>query len=57
MESFLRMYHWWSLCPLYLLACQLKVTVGDSGLSRAGKAEKAVSGTHVLKRLRLGVQR
>ena len=23
---------WWSLCTLYLLACQVRVTVGDSGL-------------------------
>ena len=28
-----RMYLWWSLCPLYLLACQVRVAVGDSGLS------------------------
>ena len=28
----LRMYLWWSLCPLYLHTCQLRVTVGDSGL-------------------------
>ena len=27
-----RMYLWWSLCTLYLLACQVRVTVGDSGL-------------------------
>ena len=28
-----RMYIWWSLCALYLLACQVRVTVGgDSGL-------------------------
>ena len=27
-----RVYLWWSLCPLYLLACQARVTVGDSGL-------------------------
>ena len=26
-----RMYLWWSLCPLYLYACQMRVTVGDSG--------------------------
>ena len=23
------MYRWWSLCPLYLLTCQVRVTVGD----------------------------
>ena len=28
----LRMCLWRSLCTLYLLACQMKVTVGDSGL-------------------------
>ena len=28
----LRMYPWWSLCTLYLLACQVRVTVGDSDL-------------------------
>ena len=28
----LRMYLWWSLCTLYLLACQVRATVGDSGL-------------------------
>ena len=27
-----RMYPWWSLCTLYLHACQVRVTVGDSGL-------------------------
>ena len=27
-----RMYLWWSLCALYLLACQVRVTVGDLGL-------------------------
>ena len=26
------MYLWWSLCTLYLHACQVKATVGDSGL-------------------------
>ena len=26
-----RMYLWWSLCTLYLLACQVWVTVVDSG--------------------------
>ena len=26
------MYLWWSLCTLYLLACQVRVTIGDSGL-------------------------
>ena len=27
-----RMYLWWSLCTLYLHACQVRVTVGSSGL-------------------------
>ena len=27
-----RMYLWWGLCTLYLHACQVRVTVGDSGL-------------------------
>ena len=27
-----RMYLWWSLCTLYLHACQVRVTAGDSGL-------------------------
>ena len=27
-----RMYLWWNLCTLYLLACQVRVTVDDSGL-------------------------
>ena len=27
-----RMYLWWSSCTLYLLACQVRVTGGDSGL-------------------------
>ena len=27
-----RLYLWWSSCTLYLLACQVRVTVGDSGL-------------------------
>ena len=27
-----RMYLWWSLCTLYLHACQVRVTVHDSGL-------------------------
>ena len=26
------MYPWWSFCTLYLLACQVTVTVGDSSL-------------------------
>ena len=26
------MYLWWSLCTLYLHACQVRVTIGDSGL-------------------------
>ena len=29
---FLIMYLWWSLCTLHLHACQVRVTVGDSGL-------------------------
>ena len=29
---FLRMYLWWRLYTLYLHACQVRVTVGDSGL-------------------------
>ena len=28
----MKMYLWWSLCTLYLHACQVRVTVGDSGL-------------------------
>ena len=28
----LRTHLWWSLCTLYLLACQVRVTAGDSGL-------------------------
>ena len=28
----LRVYPWWSLYTLYLLACQVRVIVGDSGL-------------------------
>ena len=31
-ESTQSMYLWWSLCTLYLLACQVKAIVGDSGL-------------------------
>ena len=31
-SMFLRMYLWQSLCTLYLHACQVRVTVGDSGL-------------------------
>ena len=30
--SFYKMYLWWSFCTLYLHACQVRVTVGDSGL-------------------------
>ena len=26
----MRMYLWWSLCALYLHACQLNITIGDS---------------------------
>ena len=29
--DWLRMYIWWSFCSLYLLACQVRVTVGGSG--------------------------
>ena len=32
MASVSRMFHRWSLCTLYLLAHQVRVTVGDSGL-------------------------
>ena len=28
----LRMHFWWSVCTLYLNACQVRATVGDSGL-------------------------
>ena len=35
-SAFLRMYLWWSLCTLYLHACQVRVTVGDSGLFTSG---------------------
>ena len=31
-EAIVRIYLWWSSCTLYLLACQVRVTVGDSGL-------------------------
>ena len=31
-KNILWMYLGWSLCTLYLLACQVRVTVGDSGL-------------------------
>ena len=27
-----RMYFWWGLCPLYLHTCQVRVTIGNSGL-------------------------
>ena len=27
-----KLYLWWSLCTLYLHACQVRVTVGDTGL-------------------------
>ena len=27
-----RMYQWWSLCTLGLRICQVRLTVGDSGL-------------------------
>ena len=30
--SLVRMYLWWSWCTLYLHACQMRVTLGDSGL-------------------------
>ena len=29
---FSRMYLWWNVCTLYLLACQVSVTVGNFGL-------------------------
>jgi len=35
-ESPERMYLWWSLCTLYLNACQVRVTVGDAGLLYSG---------------------
>ena len=31
-QSIVRMYLWWSLSTLYLHACQVTVTVGNSGL-------------------------
>ena len=31
LKSTLRTYLWWSLCALYLHACQMRVSVGDSG--------------------------
>ena len=31
-QKTMKMYVWWSLCTLYLIACQVEVTVGDSGL-------------------------
>ena len=31
-EVHLRMYLWWTTCTLYLHACQVRVTIGDSGL-------------------------
>ena len=31
-QGSLRMYLWWSLCTLHLHTCQVRVTVGDSGL-------------------------
>ena len=30
--AFLRIYLWWSLCALYLLARQVRVAMGNSGL-------------------------
>ena len=30
-HPFLRMYLWWGLCTLYLLAFQVRVPIGDSG--------------------------
>ena len=35
-ELCVRMYLWWSLCTLYLQACQVRVTIGDSGLCKGG---------------------
>ena len=34
MEREKKVYLWWSLCTLYLHACQVRVTVGGSGLCR-----------------------
>ena len=31
-QSARQMYLWWSLCSLCLLACQVRVSIGDSGL-------------------------
>ena len=31
-HHFTRMYFWWSLCPLYLPTCLVRVTVSDSCL-------------------------
>ena len=28
---FMRLYRWWSSCTSYLISCQVRVTVGDSG--------------------------
>ena len=31
-KRLMKMYLWWNLCTLYLLACQMRVPVGDLGL-------------------------
>ena len=31
-DVYQKVYLWWSLCTLYLHACQVQVTLGDSGL-------------------------
>ena len=33
-QRYMYMYLWWSLCTLYLHACQVRVTVGNSSLCR-----------------------
>ena len=35
-SSFMKLYLWRSLCALHLLACQVRLTVDDSGLSCCG---------------------
>ena len=54
---YIRMYLWWSFCTLYLFACQVRVTVGDSSLcctcvtyfERARVRVCACARAHVLK--------
>ena len=41
-KQFWRMYPWWSLCTLYLHACQVRVTVCVSGPS-------CLFGLHILR--------